>query len=567
MKLNLVLTSSLSNEIRGRDLRFLVFDSLNKTACKVLFALAGYLAFSFCPCLAQWSTDPTQNPIVGYGLNPELCSDSAGGCYVTYEQDLGYPRRLVLERINKYGYKAWTTPAMIEGGLPEQLYARITEDGRGGVIAAFSDDSISEFGGTFRVRVQRVDSSGNSLWGPIGVRASLSETNQDQQAIVPDGRGGCIVAWVDTLGALRINRIDSTGARMWGDSGRYVWNSPARPPMVSDRNGGCVLVYGIGRLQRYGAAGNPYWPPAGILIPTAAIEIALDEDLNAHLLGQKVLADPSRSTLNLQKLSVAGDLLWDSLGVVIDTIDTFTLRGVGLDLQHRYSTTAWIDETGGHDELWTQVVREDGSTIFPSGGEQVSSVPSSKVLVGVLPSDSSTVLFIWTDSRTPSGIYAQRLDTLAYPLWNSNDVAVSIPPLSVVKLTSDGSGGAIIAGSGDSFSIRLVQLSRYGNLGQVITSVRESWVDGLPDHVVLNQSFPNPFNAGTMISYSLPSRLYVTLDVYDIIGRRVKMLVREVQGPGAYRISLEASDLPSGVYFYRLQAGDFVQTRKMLLLK
>ena len=57
--------------------------------------------------MAQWSTNPSNNLIVGYGLNPELASDSSGGCYITYEQNTGYPRRLLLERLNRYGYKPW----------------------------------------------------------------------------------------------------------------------------------------------------------------------------------------------------------------------------------------------------------------------------------------------------------------------------------------------------------------------------------------------------------------------------------------------------------------------------
>ncbi len=70
---------------------------------------------------AQWSTDPNKNLIVGYGVDPHICSDSAGGCYVTYDYDnIYYPRKLALERLDKYGYKPWGTLKQILGELPEQ---------------------------------------------------------------------------------------------------------------------------------------------------------------------------------------------------------------------------------------------------------------------------------------------------------------------------------------------------------------------------------------------------------------------------------------------------------------
>ena len=89
---------------------------------------------------AQWSTDPNNNLIVGYGLDPHICSDSAGGCYITYDyENIYYPRKLGLERLDKYGYKPWGTLKQIFGELPQQYRAKIIEDGEGGVIISYID--------------------------------------------------------------------------------------------------------------------------------------------------------------------------------------------------------------------------------------------------------------------------------------------------------------------------------------------------------------------------------------------------------------------------------------------
>jgi len=83
----------------------------------------------------------------------------------------------------------------------------------------------------------------------------------------------------------------------------------------------------------------------------------------------------------------------------------------------------------------------------------------------------------------------------------------------------------------------------------------------------LAQNYPNPFNPATIISYSIPNQIYVSLKVFDGLGREVDILVNKVKSPGNYKVDFDASQLASGIYFYRIIAGDFVQTRKMLLLK
>ncbi len=95
------------------------------------------------------------------------------------------------------------------------------------------------------------------------------------------------------------------------------------------------------------------------------------------------------------------------------------------------------------------------------------------------------------------------------------------------------------------------------------TSVQKDF----PFYFNLYQNYPNPFNSSTVIKYNLSLPASVLLKVYDSLGREIKTLVNEIKLPGSYETEFDATDLPSGVYFYRIQAGNYSSTKKMLLLR
>ncbi|MDZ7797849.1 MAG: T9SS type A sorting domain-containing protein [Candidatus Marinimicrobia bacterium] len=91
--------------------------------------------------------------------------------------------------------------------------------------------------------------------------------------------------------------------------------------------------------------------------------------------------------------------------------------------------------------------------------------------------------------------------------------------------------------------------------------------DVIPSEFELSQNYPNPFNPVTIIAYKLPENAGVQMNVYDMSGRKVRTLVNEYANAGSYEVHFDASDLPSGVYFYRLSAGNYSTVRKMVLMK
>jgi len=99
----------------------------------------------------------------------------------------------------------------------------------------------------------------------------------------------------------------------------------------------------------------------------------------------------------------------------------------------------------------------------------------------------------------------------------------------------------------------------------ILTGI-EQLSDGIKEYSLSN-NYPNPFNPSTTISYSVPEIEFVTLKVYDVLGNEISILVNEEKPVGSYEVDFNATELPSGIYFYRLQAGSFVETKKMVLMK
>jgi hypothetical protein len=103
-------------------------------------------------------------------------------------------------------------------------------------------------------------------------------------------------------------------------------------------------------------------------------------------------------------------------------------------------------------------------------------------------------------------------------------------------------------------------------ISEMVTSVERSPTD-LPTHFSLEQNYPNPFNPSTKIQFSIPNASFVSLKVFDALGREVSILVAEELAAGIHTRHLDGAALPSGVYFYRLQAGEYLQTKKAIVLK
>ncbi len=118
--------------------------------------------------------------------------------------------------------------------------------------------------------------------------------------------------------------------------------------------------------------------------------------------------------------------------------------------------------------------------------------------------------------------------------------------------------------SNGKYSYRLKQIDYDGK--EKFSKIIEAELN-MPVKFRLNQNYPNPFNPSTNISYSLATKQFVTIKVYNVIGKEITTLVNEEKPEGQYSVNFNASNISSGVYFYTIRAGSFIESKKMILLK
>ena len=158
-----------------------------------------------------------------------------------------------------------------------------------------------------------------------------------------------------------------------------------------------------------------------------------------------------------------------------------------------------------------------------------------------------------------------KYDTNGIKLWNedlpNNPSTNSIP----VSLVVDNQGDIVIGGYNGNLQWSMFELIEYSQPGFIPTGISES--SNKVYTYRLYQNFPNPFNPVTTIKYSIPHNSFVYIKLYDILGREIKTLVAKEEKAGNYEVKFDGSDLSSGIYFYTMSVNNFIETRKMVILK
>jgi hypothetical protein len=198
----------------------------------------------------------------------------------------------------------------------------------------------------------------------------------------------------------------------------------------------------------------------------------------------------------------------------------------------------------------------NGSTAAVIGGNVFLNIaPPMDMLVGPFPFLKSSIIYLKKDTS-----YVKSAVTDESQHFTLGTIAPGTYTISVQRLGYEAEQRQLVVGAvnNDTVNFYLDTLNVIG-----IVNINQN----IPDNYSLGQNYPNPFNPATKIKFALKQASFTEMKVYDITGREVKTLVSQNLKPGEYEVSFSAVNLPSGVYFYRLNTEQFTETRKMMLVK
>ena len=558
------------------------------------------------PCrriFAQWSNNPGINNAMCAlpSQTPAIASDGSGGAIIVWEDDRS-GMTIYAQRINAAGTLLWSS-----NGIPiDSVFADaesapvIASDGSGGAVIAWLDDPGDSTGYAY-LYAQRISSSGSMQWTSKGVQVDTTAGSiQSSPAIACDGNGGAVLVWrrLSNKGIMSVyaQRINASGAVQWQQNGVAIdttvtdlGQDKMNPVIINDGAQGAIISWVSFRettnpistriyAQRVTAAGSVLWTTNGIPVCPAPATIyaqALPAMISDGSGGAIVAWDDGRidpAAEFAQRISANGAIQWGS-GTPIDTVHyeskwapTMVSDGSG------GAVIAWMrSKNGGSGSTnpYAQRIGSNGSQLWTANGAVLDTSTTDDYLVNIVGDGSGGAIVAW--EQNVAFIRAQHIDLSGAIQWTPGGAAVCSGPSikTYVTMAGDGAGDAILTWQDwrDRLTIFSTDIyaQRINSLGTLVTKVGQNAL--LPGTAELRQNFPNPFNPTTAISFTLPSRSFVTLKVFDIIGRAVATIVSEEMPEGTYSRQWNASAFASGVYFYRLQAGSFVQTKKLVVVK
>jgi hypothetical protein len=265
----------------------------------------------------------------------------------------------------------------------------------------------------------------------------------------------------------------------------------------------------------------------------------------------------------LIRTDASGDTIWtktyggtnsDYANSVQQTSDNgFILAGAtrSFGTANNYNDVWLIKTNSLGDTIWTKTF---GGSYHDGALSVQQTLDGGYILVGYTGSFGAGNNDVWLIKTNASG------DTL----WTKTLGGIYWDVGRSIEQTSD--GGYIIGGdyyetSTNSYDFWLIKIATDQN------EVEPLEEGNIPDNYILKQNYPNPFNPVTTIDFGVPVSEFVTLAIYNLLGEQVGLIVNEELSAGNYKANWDAKDLTSGVYFYRIQAGEFVQSYKMILIK
>ncbi len=364
---------------------------------------------------AQWSNDPSVNTrVTNGGLLPQIISDGSGGAYIVYQDSPALQRQLWVQWLDRYGFVRFPQNGIRVSAVDRNQtpYYFLASDSTGGVIVVFQDFQEIEGETVGAVYAQRIDSTGAKLWGEAGLEVSPPADNKGPVSACSDGSHGVFIFWgedADSSGVPELwgQRVSASGELIWPDNGIVItdeftsFNVAIPNPAVSDGNEGAIVAYSNSNLRKIQRIDKQ-----GNKLWNNGTEIILiDGKMFPNGSAGGVLAGRHIDLVNnvsyrALKINHIGDLDWGMSGIVVkDFVESTLIPIPGVAFNDNKETVF----------VWQEGVDEFANIYYNKIDEEgnlifaekinVSTIQSKKVAPKLVSGDNSKDVVFWYDNR------------------------------------------------------------------------------------------------------------------------------------------------------------------------
>lgn len=501
---------------------------------------------------------------LGGGLLPDGVADNSNGTIVVWEDHrAGETYAIYAQRINTTGERLWGDMGVKVAEYDfEQTTPRVCSDGQNGCIVAWRASAASGNGDN-DLFIQRLDAGGNRLWGAGGITLASTADDEAIEQLIADGDGGAVVTWVRTSITPEQSLDDNLFATRVNANGDKLWNGA---------NGGVSICaarnqQGNSRIAKHSFGFVVVWEDkrdeeisdiyAQFINPDGTLRWRINGAALCSADGDQT--NPSIATNNAGKIWVAFED-WSMVGTP-QMRDVYLQRINSYDpLQNGDLNLAFTDfELNGLGIAICDTVKDQTSPIIADDGQGGVWVCWQDYQRGTLWQD------IYATHRDPSGALYARWER------NGNPVCTGFHKQEnnmVANLLPRGESGAVVlwedkraTGKEDISNIFCQRLD-----GSPLAISREA-NQAVPRGFELLSLYPNPFNSRTFVTYATQGEGVVKVTLFDAVGRQAALLLNESQSAGVHHLQLNAEGLSSGTYLLRFEVAGRSFEQKIQLLK
>lgn len=570
---------------------------------KIILASFFIILISGINSRSQWSNNPEINLQIcgasGEQALPKIANLSNGDTYISWFDNRNGSYAVYLQKLNSLGVKQFPSEGLLISGNPQSTslvdYDMITDDSNNAVIA-FTD---TRNGSQINPFVYKISSQGNFIWGADGIAlANDAGTFQANPKLAKSSDNSIVVTWIFSSSPNKIafQKISSGGTKLWGADPIYLSGTGTEnftyPSLVASDNGSVIALWsgytgsfispGNYKLysQKFSAAGTAVWKDtvynlgrvSGFFVP----KIFSDGNNGALFVWQD-----DRNSVNLQSSYIQH---YSSSG-----LRYFPLNGAEGSSEPGFNKfDAWasfMSSTGETYMVWKQSnslqsqfaifgqrFSPDGARLWTDNAKMFVPFGSNSFINQVCYTyDTNTVVafnegLFGSNNNLQKAFIAGKSGVIGWGGTVKNISSIlSEKSKTVADISSQGTTKIVWSdGRNGNTDIYAQNININGQLGNTGVNV----IDNIqPVKFFLHQNYPNPFNPSTVISYQIPVNCLVSLKVFNVLGNQIKELINEKQNSGIYNVTIDFSDLSSGIYFYALEAGDFKETKRMIFIK